>query len=1009
MDNAAQSAVDVYEKSYHTTKSFFVQSFLSAKNIYNATKDGVKKIEHHLLVPVRDVVILPAFSGVERAVDHTVHFLQSEEASGIASQSLEIIRHTPLIGEHVLAPAIVTTANVVKASWQVVQYPIPSRENVRIAVDGIMTGTKWLIVNSWKEIYFYTKLVDASITRALCHTQWRVVGSGPYSTLSDTHKREVIDHLCERYLSTKDNVSRYELACHIKFYNRQLYHDLIVSGLLLKRGGDGLIANDTWLTRTPAYIATAEDIMLLDNASGASPLWFYLPNKNGNQPEGTPWICFTQDDAIDIENGYTSWLVHWRTTTKGFDTGDISGLNILSKDVPVLEAVENLEPYCDQIGVPINADIVVPDPEIHVEEEVEGQSIHMNSSFPTIAKWYEPNLTEDVLIDEKRYTVSFHEYQNKSPRVDPRMGTLRFPLQMLRRPNFWRFHSKGDEVRRGIWLLDTKRNGLQPYSEESSAILEDAYLFLKWSHRNDKNPEVKDDIDSVLLTVSVMHGDETQLVQFRSLNQITAIQKSVAGGLSLFKRRVYRGIQDENTGVKQDSISQTDREGKNTSTSPTIIAASKGLVKSSSHSNIFYREKPQGSDNVEHLVLVVHGIGEMLRTGDLLGLSIPAITASIIDCCDSLRENHTQVTDSNLNPSFDFSDHGRVEFLPIEWHEPFAIQSRGPQQKEGEEQAPSATLRDISLNTIPHLRNFTNDTMLDSKFINSFQHICVCTTVASISPYFLVLYFMSPKHHDLMVEIVCSELNTVVSKYRKLTGFAGKISLLSHSLGSVVAWDILSNQNHGFDLHSPQPIYPSLQFNVEHSFMIGSPVAVFLMMRNQNDSSPNDFQLPGCQKVFNIFHPYDPVAYRIEPLIHSTNAKVEPRIISYWKGGFRVKYQTKLWWRKIVDETEKAKRNAVMAVEAGIEGIGLLDKTEDEDFHHQDYANSDSESWLDAAYSQEIIRNGSFSQGRRLDYMLQEKELEIANEYIAALAAHSSYWGEKDLSLFLAEQIFNYK
>ena len=37
--------------------------------------------------------------------------------------------------------------------------------------------------------------------------------------------------------------------------------------------------------------------------------------------------------------------------------------------------------------------------------------------------------------------------------------------------------------------------------------------------------------------------------------------------------------------------------------------------------------------------------------------------------------------------------------------------------------------------------------------------------------------------------------------------------------------------------------------------------------------------------------------------------------------------------------------------------------------------------------------------------MLQEKEIENANEYVAALAAHSSYWVEKDLSLFIAHQI----
>ena len=52
-------------------------------------------------------------------------------------------------------------------------------------------------------------------------------------------------------------------------------------------------------------------------------------------------------------------------------------------------------------------------------------------------------------------------------------------------------------------------------------------------------------IDSITLTVQVIgpDGEETQLVQFHSLTQITAIQKTIAGGFSLFKRRVYRGAQ----------------------------------------------------------------------------------------------------------------------------------------------------------------------------------------------------------------------------------------------------------------------------------------------------------------------------------------------------------------------------------------------------------------------------------------------------------------------------------
>ena len=277
-----------------------------------------------------------------------------------------------------------------------------------------------------------------------------------------------------------------------------------------------------------------------------------------------------------------------------------------------------------------------------------------------------------------------------------------------------------------------------------------------------------------------------------------------------------------------------------------------------------------------------------------------------------------------------------------------------------------------------------------------------------------------------MIDIVSRELNLVVRKYRKLTGFEGPISILSHSLGTVISWDILSHQmpadrteytdgttsakidskiSHPVDpncLNGPNTNhqYPKLEFEVVNNFMIGSPVAVFLMMRNQHDALTEDIQLPGCRRVFNIFHPYDPVAYRIEPLIHRSNAGVEATIIPSWKGGLRVQYQTKLLWRKLINETRKTKKNVVKAVEAGIEGIGLLDESID---NMED--GDDAASWLSEDSGDQTVHVGILCEGQRLDYMLQEKELEHANEYIAALAAHSSYWGEKDLSLFIARQI----
>ena len=64
---------------------------------------------------------------------------------------------------------------------------------------------------------------------------------------------------------------------------------------------------------------------------------------------------------------------------------------------------------------------------------------------------------------------------------------------------------------------------------------------------------------------------------------------------------------------------------------------------------------------------------------------------------------------------------------------------------------------DVSLRTIPQIRQFANDTLMD------------------------VLYFMLPEHHDIIIDIVVREMNTVVQKFRALTGYQGDVSLIGHS------------------------------------------------------------------------------------------------------------------------------------------------------------------------------------------------------------------------------------
>ena len=65
-----------------------------------------------------------------------------------------------------------------------------------------------------------------------------------------------------------------------------------------------------------------------------------------------------------------------------------------------------------------------------------------------------------------------------------------------------------------------------------------------------------------------------------------------------------------------------------------------------------------------------------------------------------------------------------------------------------------------------------------------------------------------------------------------------------------------------------------LAFRVRFLFCVGSPLAVFIVMRGHEATFiPDKSQ---CEKIVNIFHPYDPVAYRLEPLFNSNYKLIRP-------------------------------------------------------------------------------------------------------------------------------------
>ena len=375
----------------------------------------------------------------------------------------------------------------------------------------------------------------------------------------------------------------------------------------------------------------------------------------------------------------------------------------------------------------------------------------------------------------------------------------------------WMAYCRHHEIGRSTSTSDSSRHSNNPQQQEHA-------FSPKQPDVSDGN-----NLDGSLLTVEVNCPDGTaRLVQFSSLTQATAIQKGLGAAIAIFKRRVYRGAWLINSGNRSSSSNSSpssapvvDPDQAAPITMPPFsldqaiaqAAEENGFLGETMVPNVSLRSllqlplTPQlhgsrevdmllpskmvdydaslavpperlanedmakylrddnnnDSSKIGHLCLVVHGIGEMLRSIDVFGMSLQNLS----DCCRSMRRNHAQVLDAHFAQMYPHANAtvwaqcstGRVEYLPVEWHESFSILTqrkavvvsdeatidpschRKSHHSVNETSYNTVMMQDISLRTIPNMREFANDTLMD------------------------VLFFMSPEHHDIIIDLVTKEMN----------------------------------------------------------------------------------------------------------------------------------------------------------------------------------------------------------------------------------------------------------
>ncbi|KAJ1888985.1 hypothetical protein LPJ66_008283 [Kickxella alabastrina] len=135
-----------------------------------------------------------------------------------------------------------------------------------------------------------------------------------------------------------------------------------------------------------------------------------------------------------------------------------------------------------------------------------------------------------------------------------------------------------------------------------------------------------------------------------------------------------------------------------------------------------------------------------------------------------------------------------------------------------------------------------------------------------------ILYYFSTFHGRIMLETVINKLNAAYDTFMTSNpAFSGSISLVAHSLGGLICYEILyymnklnSEEPGNFGAHEAQRYMglPSLRFSPDRLFTLGSPMGGGMVFRNQCMA---EYHM-GAVGYHNIFHPFDPFGYRTEPL-----------------------------------------------------------------------------------------------------------------------------------------------
>ncbi|PJF16658.1 hypothetical protein PSACC_03530 [Paramicrosporidium saccamoebae] len=404
------------------------------------------------------------------------------------------------------------------------------------------------------------------------------------------------------------------------------------------------------------------------------------------------------------------------------------------------------------------------------------------------------------------------------------------------------------------------------------------------------------------------------------------------------------------------------------------------------------------------LLFVVHGIGQKLAG---------KVGAGFLKDCSFLRERVQYATNVREGNPED------IYILPVCWRDGLQLGMKTYFEDISEvEDTFEDLVSRVTLANIPAIRGVATDVGLD------------------------ILLYMTPAYFLRIIERTLSEVRRLYSIYLATGGEGAQtttISFVGHSLGSAIVNDLLSfivTSSESID-DAAKAVSSNLGFTVDRFFAIGSPLPMMFLLKqlkpigcvpnihklgldsvaprrsaypsvpepDTSNDSPRKFVF-ACREVYNIFHPYDPLAYRLEPLIvppaEMARLTYPVRLPYNKRGALHLKRQMEEGVQEIRSKANKAKDELVNSLTKSMSSLP--------EWLRPRIASPEAPKALEETVEKPTplgVNAGliKFNHHGRVDYSIEESLFE--NSYVSAIRSHFSYWDDIDIASFLAVELLS--